>query len=664
LIITLSSSLFVALVIVPTLCSLFLSLEHSPRVPLKPAARRTLLGAAGLAFLALLATNWLTAVLLIATVGLVWAFHHYLAGPLGRWFMDRALPAVIDNYERRLRWALDHRGTVLGIAFGGLVMAIVVYSLVGPGVEFFPEDIPPATVYVQVNAPVGTRVERTDSIVRRIERELGGLEGRQDVASVVATVGSQVSNDFSGAGGGTHLATVAVNFADFQDRTTDVFQTLEAMRRTVGQGIAGADISVDRPADGPPTGLPVTIEIAGEHADTLRLLADRAVRLLEASPVFAKLEGLESDMAAGRPELVVDVDREKAALYGLNTNQIGRTVRAAINGVEASKFRDGKEEYDITVRLAPEYREDLSALERLTLVPDDGGQVPLSSVARLQVGRGVSDVRRKDLDRVATVSSDVRSGYNANAVLAEVQTTLEDFVAGLPAGYQLRYAGSQEEQAEAQAFLSAAFLIALMLIGFILVWQFDSVTKPLIIMTSVILSTIGVLLGLIVFQMPFGIIMTGVGVISLAGVVVNNAIVLIDYTDLLRDRDGLTRREAVVRAGRTRFRPVVLTAITTVLGLIPLSVGMNVDFLGLYSALQPDFYWGGEQAAWWGQMGIAVIVGLSFATVLTLVVVPCTYSLLDDLDKVLAKHFVSKRPRTGEYHTVGKPDKRGELVGA
>ena len=664
LIITLSSSLFVALVIVPTLCSLFLSLEHSPRVPLKPAARRTLLGAAGLAFLALLATNWLTAVLLIATVGLVWAFHHYLAGPLGRWFMDRALPAVIDNYERRLRWALDHRGTVLGIAFGGLVMAIVVYSLVGPGVEFFPEDIPPATVYVQVNAPVGTRVERTDSIVRRIERELGGLEGRQDVASVVATVGSQVSNDFSGAGGGTHLATVAVNFADFQDRTTDVFQTLEAMRRTVGQGIAGADISVDRPADGPPTGLPVTIEIAGEHADTLRLLADRAVRLLEASPVFAKLEGLESDMAAGRPELVVDVDREKAALYGLNTNQIGRTVRAAINGVEASKFRDGKEEYDITVRLAPEYREDLSALERLTLVPDDGGQVPLSSVARLQVGRGVSDVRRKDLDRVATVSSDVRSGYNANAVLAEVQTTLEDFVAGLPAGYQLRYAGSQEEQAEAQAFLSAAFLIALMLIGFILVWQFDSVTKPLIIMTSVILSTIGVLLGLIVFQMPFGIIMTGVGVISLAGVVVNNAIVLIDYTDLLRLRDGLTRREAVVRAGRTRFRPVVLTAITTVLGLIPLSVGLNIDFLGLYSALQPDFYWGGEQAAWWGQMGIAVIVGLSFATVLTLVVVPCTYSLLDDLDKVLAKHFVSKRPRTGEYHTVGKPDKRGELVGA
>ncbi|MDH3495519.1 MAG: efflux RND transporter permease subunit [Gemmatimonadota bacterium] len=664
LIITLSSSLFVALVIVPTLCALFLSLEHSPRVPLKPAARRTLLGAGTLLVIALLATNWLTAVLLTATAGLAYAFHRFVAVPLSWWFMDKVLPAVIDDYERRLRWALDHRGAVLGTAFGGLLLAMVAFGLVGPGVEFFPEDIPPATVYVQVTAPVGTRVEQTDGIVRRIEEELGRVEGREDFESVVATVGSQVSNTFSGAGGGTHLASTAVNFADFNDRRTDVFLTLERMRQTVGAGIAGADIAVEKPNDGPPTGLPVTIEIAGDNADTLRLLADAIVRRLEQSPVFAKLDGLESDMAAGRPELVVDVDRERAALYGLNTNDIGRTVRAAINGVEASKFRDGKEEYDITVRLAPEYREDLSALERLTLVPEDGGQVPLSSVARLQVGRGFSDVRRKDLDRVATVSSDVRSGYNANAVLAEVQATLDEFVVGLPSGYQLRYAGSQEEQAESQAFLSGAFVIALLLIGFILVWQFDSVTKPLIIMTSVILSTIGVLLGLVVFQMPFGIIMTGVGVISLAGVVVNNAIVLIDYTDLLRDRDGLSRREAVVKAGKTRFRPVVLTAITTVLGLVPLGIGMNIDFLGFYTVLQPDFYWGGEQAAWWGQMAVAVIVGLSFATVLTLMVVPCTYSLLDDLDKVLATHFVSKRPRTGEFPLVGGRAKDDGLVGA
>jgi multidrug efflux pump subunit AcrB len=369
--------------------------------------------------------------------------------------------------------------------------------------------------------------------------------------------------------------------------------------------------------------------------------------------VFARLDGLESDMAAGRPELVVDVDRERAALYGLNTSQVGGVVRAAINGVEASKFRDGEDEYDITVRLAPAYRENLSALEDLTLVPEDGGQVPLSSVASLRIGKGFSDVRRKDLDRVATVTSDVRAGFNQNAVLADVRGTLADFAAALPIGYQLRYAGQQVEQQEAQAFLMSAFVIALMLITFILVWQFDSITKPLIIMTSVILSTIGALVGLLIFHLPFGIIMSGVGVISLAGVAVNNAIVLIDYTDTLRTRDGRSRREAVVRAGVTRFRPVILTAVTTVLGLVPLGIGMNLDFIGLYRSLQPDFYWGGEQAAWWGQMAVSVIVGLSFATVLTLVVVPVTYSLLDDFERFVARQLTGRRTgRTGEFAVI------------
>jgi multidrug efflux pump subunit AcrB len=185
------------------------------------------------------------------------------------------------------------------------------------------------------------------------------------------------------------------------------------------------------------------------------------------------------------------------------------------------------------------------------------------------------------------------------------------------------------------------------------VWQFDSITKPLIIMTSVILSTIGVLIGLLVFNLPFGIIMSGVGVISLAGVAVNNAIVLIDYTDILRERDGLSRREAVVLAGKTRFRPVILTAVTTVLGLVPLGIGMNFDFIGLYTSLQPDFFWGGEQAAWWGQMAVSVIVGLSFATVLTLIVVPVTYSLLDDLEKFVARQLTGRRTgRTGEHAVV------------
>jgi multidrug efflux pump subunit AcrB len=428
---------------------------------------------------------------------------------------------------------------------------------------------------------------------------------------------------------------------DYQERQHGAFETLELMRSVLGMEIAGADISVEKPQEGPPSGLPITIELQGEDAELLKQLGDQIVSILENAPVFAKLDGLESDMGDGRPELVIDVNRENAALYGLNTRDIGFTVRNAINGAEASKYRDGKEEYDITVRLAKAYREDISALADLNIV-DDGRQVPLSSVASWHVGTGFSDIKRKDLDRVVTVSSEVRAGYNANAVKVEAEALLAGFETSLPSGYSMRFAGQQEDQAESQAFLLGAFFMAIVLIAFILISQFDSVFIPFIILTSVVLSTIGVLIGLVVFRMPFGIIMTGVGVISLAGVVVNNAIVLIDYIGILRERDGLGVREALVKAGLTRFRPVILTAVTTVLGLVPLAVGLNFDFIGLYSSLSPELYWGGEQAAWWGPMAIAVIAGLVFATFLTLMLVPVMYSLFTDLEAVLVRTFTAE----------------------
>ena len=231
------------------------------------------------------------------------------------------------------------------------------------------------------------------------------------------------------------------------------------------------------------------------------------------------------------------------------------------------------------------------------------------------------------------------AGLNSNAVLAEVRGTLEGFEASLPPGYTIRYTGQSEDQAEAQSFLGGAFLTALLLIAFILISQFNSLVKPVIILTSVMMSTVGVLLGLLLFRMEFGIIMTGVGIISLAGIVVNNAIILIDYIDVLREREGMSRREALVRAGRTRFRPVVLTASTTALGLVPLAIGLNFDFFGLYGALDPDLFWGGEQAAWWGPMAVAVIAGILFATFLTLVLVPVMYSLVDDLGDFFTRHF-------------------------
>jgi multidrug efflux pump subunit AcrB len=641
LIITLSSSLFVALVVNPVLCSLMLDTEDAPPVQLPRAARRVLIAAAVFVVLLGLSSDWLATLLLVVTAFLARFVYRKLFHPVGHWFIERGLPAAIAVYERHLNWVLDHRPRVMAMSVGTLFLVMFVFGFLNAGIVLFPEDIPTSTAFLQVEAPLGTRVETTDRVTSQIEQGVVDLVDDYDLESIVATVGRSSSGGFGG-GVGTHLATVTVNFIDFQDRVGNADSMIEEVRQRMEREVAGADISVSAIEMGPPTGAPVSVEIAGDDPEVLKRLGDEAVLLLERSPVFSKLDGLESDMADGRPELIVDVDREKAALYGLSTSDVGLTVRSAINGTEASKFRDGKDEYDITVRLAKEFRDDLNSLGDLYVV-EDGRQIPLSSVATWRVSEGSGDVNRKDLEKVVTVGSDVRAGYNQNAVLNEVRAVLADFEASLPVGYRMVYAGSQEDQQEAQSFLMGAFFAAVFLIGFILVTQFDSVTKPLIILSSIVLSTIGVLIGLMVFRMPFSIIMTGVGVISLGGVVVNNAIVLIDYVETLRHRDGLSRREALIRGGMTRFRPVMLTAVTTVLGLVPLAIGLNFDFLGLYSNLNPDFYWGGEQAAMWGPMAIAVIAGLTFATFLTLLLVPVMYSVLDDFDNFIAKNFKPSR---------------------
>jgi multidrug efflux pump len=638
LIITLSSSLFVALVMVPVLCALFMKLDGEPSPPLTPAARYTLLGIAALVLLAIAGANPLTSVLLLVTVAALVALHRFVLVRLAHWFQEAAVPFMLDRYERRLRWALDHRAVIMGGAAATFIVTLGLFVVFNRGVELFPESVPPAQVMVQLDAPSGTRPEVINRTAERIEAQLSELAGIADAESVVTTVGASgdaISRLFMGGAD----ANVTVQFVEYKDRRHDVFQTLMDMQRRMGEGIAGADVSIARENMGPPTGAPVNIEIAGDDPDMLKQLADRAKMILQSAPVGRQLDGLDSDMSDGRQELVIDVDREKAGLYGLSTMKIGGTIRSAIQGAEAGKFRQGEDEFDIVVRLAGQYRQELDAIQELTILTDAGDQVPLPSVARWYIEEGAGSVRRKNLERVVTVSSDVIAGVNSNAVLNQVQRTLAGFEAELPPGYTMRYTGEQEEQQEASDFLGRAFLIALMLIGFILISQFNSVVKPFIILTSVLMSTVGVFLGLMIFRMPFGIIMTGVGIISLAGVVVNNAIVLIDYVDVLRERDGLSRREALIKGGMTRFRPVVLTAVTTVFGLIPLAIGLNFNFMGLFTALDPELYWGGEQAAWWGPMAIAVIAGLTFATVLTLILVPVLYSLVDDFERFFAKHY-------------------------
>ncbi len=639
LIITLSSSLFVAMVIVPTLCALFMRLEDEPRRPVTPWARRASIGGVVLFLLLVAGANWLTAVLFVAVAVAAVTAHVLVMDRVGRWFQESLVPLLLQIYEGQLRWALNHRVIVMGGSVVVLIGTFFVYGILNNGIELFPGGVPPKQVWVDVEGPVGTRAEFTDDLAEELEEEVKGFQGMADAESVVATVGGGGGNFMTGGPGGPEAGRVTIQFVDFQDRAYDAFETLAAMQARVGNDLAGAEITVDVMEEGPPTGAPVNLEIVGEDPEILKELSERAIQILEESPVYPKLVGLETDLDAARPELSVLVDREKAGLYGLSTSQVGFAVRSAINGTEAAKYRTGNDEYDIIVRLAPEWRGELNALEDLTVM-NEGVQIPLVSVADWEVNEGLGSIRRRDMDRVATVTSEVASGMNSAAVLAEVRGTLAGFETSLPPGYTTRYTGENEDQAEAAEFLSGAFMAALALIGFILISQFNSVVKPVIILTSVIMSTVGVLAGLMIFRMPFVIIMTGVGVISLAGIVVNNAIVLIDYIDILRDRDGMDRREALVQGGKTRFRPVVLTAATTALGLVPLSIGLNFDFFGLFGSLNPELYWGGDQAAWWGPMAVAVIVGILFATFLTLVLVPVMYSLVDDFTAFFRRYFV------------------------
>jgi multidrug efflux pump subunit AcrB len=639
LIVTLASSLFVALVIVPTVASMFMRVDGQKAPPMRPAMRYTLIGVTVLATLIVASVNPLTAGLLVATFAVSYVIHVNVLSKVARRFQDDLLPATINIYESQLRWALGHRAVMVAGSAVVLVATFIAFGFLNNGVEFFPEDIPPSAVTIDWEAPVGTRVQATDRMAYRILQEIEGVEGLGDVESEVATVGGGGgANPMGGGASGPQAGRFTMTFVEFKDREHDGFRTLADLQGRVGTTIAGATFKVDKPVEGPPTGKPVNMELVGEDPLLLKRLSDEVLAVLRGAPVFPKLVGLESDLDEARPELSVHVDREKAALYGVSTLDVGNAVRGAINGLEAAKYRTGNDEYDIIVRLRPEDRSELNALADLTVM-NEGTQVPLLSVASWTVQDGYGSINRVDMDKVATISSDVAAGYNQNAVLAEVQATLDPFIATLPPGYTVRFTGSSQEQAEAQAFLSTAFLMALALIGFILVSQFNSVVKPVIILTSVIMSTVGVLMGYMVFQMPFVVIMTGVGIISLAGIVVNNAIVLIDYIDILRERDGMDRREALVEGGKTRFRPVILTAITTALGLVPLAVGLNFDFFGLYTNLNPELYWGGDQAAWWGPMAIAVICGIVFATFLTLVLVPIMYSLVDDFSDFFARNF-------------------------
>ncbi len=536
--------------------------------------------------------------------------------PIGKFlevFDEKFFGFTLKIYEKALRLSLRKKKTTIGITIGILIFVFIIYGMFNNGVEFFPK-VEPQQSNINIIAPVGTSIYTTNELAKNIESKIPKLD---NLEITITNVGSSNNPlDFSGDGI-PNKGTVTVNFFDKEFRENETFEDVEKIREAIS-GVSGATIEIQNDEAGPPTGPPVNIEIAGDDFKKLGELADKVKREIKDIP---GLTDLKDDFDSERPEIQITVDREKAAEYKLSTAAIGGFIRTAIKGTKASKYRVGENEYDVTVRLAKEQRDNLEYLSNLYISNKDGIKIPITSVAKVEFTGGIGAINRKDLKRVVTISANA-DGRLGNDVLKDVQTKLTGF--NLPTGYSIKYTGEQEDQKETSDFLGKALIISLLMIFFLIVIEFNSIRVPIIVMFSVVLSLIGVLIGLLIVGLPFGIVMTGIGFIALSGIVVRNAIVLLDFHKELEKR-GLSRDEALVQAGLIRMRPIFLTAATTILGIVPLSTGVDFDWR--------SFSWviGGQNTAFWRPMGVAIIFGLLVSTFLTLIVIPTIYAFTDDV---------------------------------
>lgn len=658
LIVVLSSSLFVGLVINPVLAALYMQVSKSSAEKPRKTIVRISLAMITLSIPSYFLFDTFTVANLLMFFGGMGLLNVFFLRPASDWFQKVLLVKLENLYLRLLRFALNGSKPYLFFAgtVGILIFSIMIFAMNSPMVILFPES-DPLYIYVVAETPLGTDVKTMNEVTKNLEKEI--FKRLTPYTSIVKSIvtnigqGTRDPNDGPGSDVTPHKARISIGFVDFQYRgdfsTKKIMQELTQISKTM----AGVKITVDKNRDGPPVGKPVSIELVG--LDYLKLIqeAEKLYTKIDQAKISG-LSGLKIELETGKPELLFEIDRAKARRYGLSTGTLAMNLRTALYGKEISKLKDGEDDYPIQLRLDDKYRYNLASLvdQRITFRDNRGTfhQVPVSAVADLKYSSTFGSVKRKDLDKLVVVSSNVIEGYNPNQVVEQVKQALAGHK--MPEGYAFRFGGEQEEQAKSLAFLSKALLIAVCAITLILVSQFNSIIKPFIIMCSVIFSTIGVFLGLTAFSMDFVIVMTGIGIISLAGVVVNNAIVLIDYTTQLQERkladmglsktDSLSKADLIdclVEAGYTRLRPVLLTAITTVLGLIPLATGFNFDFFGFFARFEPSIYAGGDNAAFWGPMSWTVIFGLTFATFLTLVVVPVMYLLTDNIVKFFKKIF-------------------------
>ena len=658
LIIVLLSSLFVALVINPVFTATMMKVDEQvdSQEGRRRRWRKIMIWAASFVLIVVMGFifGWTSA----RNVGLIsigiTLVNAVALRPATFAFQNSFLPWLERIYDKFISFAL--KGYTPAVIFVGtiglLFLAFILLAVFPPQTVLFPKT-PPKYVNVFVELPIGTDIAVTNKMALKIEDRISNTiePYRVAVDAVLTQVGEGTADPSMPAepGNTPNKARITVSFVVSEKREgINTAEIMDKIRKDLQGGFPGVNIVVDQDASGPPTGKPINLEITGEDIDKLAELSQDIFKTMNAANVEG-VEELQLDVRLGKPELIIDIDREAARRYGLSTYAIGMAVRTSVFGKETTKMKVGKEEYPIQIRLDEKYRNNVGALlnQRITFRDPGNGQisqVPISAVADVRYSTTYNSIKRTDLDRSIAIYSNVLDGYNPTELIAELEDVLADY--DMPEGYYYKFTGEQEEQAEAMAFLGSAFLIAFLMIFLILVAQFNSILYPFIIILSIVFSTIGVFLGLVITQMDFVVIMTGIGIISLAGIVVNNAIVLVDYINFLRATKranlGLERgeslsnndvKEAIVQAGKTRLRPVLLTAITTVLGLIPLAVGFNINFGTLISDFDPQIFIGGDNVAFWGPMSWTVINGLVFATFLTLIVVPVMYWLFYRLSK-------------------------------
>lgn len=636
LIVTLTASLLVAYIINPVFAVSFMEADEF-KVDKEKRKRTLLIASVVLGALALLSYvggsfgmgNFFVTMLLLFIFYKMW-----MVGAIQR-FQEKWWPAFTNRYKSFLSWALDRPWSMVVSVFGIFILSIVLMAVRAPGVSFFP-TAEPNFIYVYLTLPVGTDQAYTDSITQIVEKRVTDVVGADNpiVSSIISNVAVGVTdpaeNDMATY---ANRSKVSVAFVEFGKRNGVSTKEYLAKIRQEIKGVPGVEISVDQEQGGPPVGKPINLEISGDAFEDLISASESLKKYLDSLQIPG-VEELKTDLQNNKPEIVFTIDRERANREGISTGQIGMELRNALFGKEVSKFRDANDEYKIQLRFKKDQRDNIDQLRNMKITYRDmnmGGmvrQVPLSAFTDIKYSSTYAGIKRKNQKRVITLYSNILSGYSENEVVPRVQAAAADFK--LPEGVSIDMTGQQQEQQETMSFLGNALLISLGLIFLILVTQFNSLSKPLIILTEIVFSLIGVLLGYAIFGMEMSILMTGIGIVALAGIVVRNGILMVEFTDLLREQ-GMNLRDAIIEAGKTRMTPVLLTATATILGLIPLAIGLNIDFVKLFTELDPHLFFGGDSVAFWGPLSWTMIFGLGFATFLTLVLVPVMYLISERL---------------------------------